>query len=224
MRIGALARALGTTPESVRFYERRGLLPGPSRRASGYRDYGPAEADRLRLLLGLRQLDLPLDEAARLATLCADGRCSEVSADLRRSLPVQRSKVRRRIAELRHLEARLTELERNLAAGAEPRPLIGRRRDDADESSTGGKSPRRDPGTTSRQGDRHVKQVHLKVTGMDCASCERRVQATLSQLDGVVSSSADHGSGDVTVVLDPARASADVVRGMLEQAGFMVVS
>ncbi len=75
MRIGALAKALGTTPESVRFYERQGLLPGPSRKASGYRDYGPEEAARLRLLLGLRQLDLPLDEAARLATLCADGHC-----------------------------------------------------------------------------------------------------------------------------------------------------
>ncbi|MBA3311413.1 MAG: MerR family transcriptional regulator [Nocardioidaceae bacterium] len=134
MRIGALAKALGTTPESVRFYERRGLLPGPSRKASGYRDYGPAEADRLRLLLGLRQLDLPLDEAARLATLCADGHCKEVSDDLRRSLPAQRSEVRRRIAELRHLEARLTDLERNLTAGAEPRPLISGRTDDSDGS------------------------------------------------------------------------------------------
>ncbi len=222
MRIGALAKALGTTPESVRFYERQGLLPGPSRKASGYRDYGPAEADRLRLLLGLRQLDLPLDEAARLATLCADGHCDEVSDDLRRSLPAQRTKVRRQIAELRHLEARLTHLERNLAAGGEPRPLISRQMDDSDESPIGGQSPFRGPDKTSRHGDRHMKQLDLKVTGMDCVSCERRIQTTLSQLDGVVRSSADHKSGEVTVVIDPARASADAVRGALEQAGFKV--
>lgn len=133
MRIGELAKSLGTTPEAVRFYEREGLLPGPSRRASGYREYGPAEADRLRLLLGLRQLDLPLDEAARLATLCADGHCSEVSDDLRRSLPAQRAEVRRRIIELRHLEARLADLEHHLTAGGKPRPLITLRKEDGDD-------------------------------------------------------------------------------------------
>ena len=132
MKIGELAKTLGTTPEAVRFYEREGLLPGPARQASGYRDYGLAEADRLRLLLGLRQLDLPLNEAARLATLCADGRCPEVSDDLRRSLPIQRAEVRRRIAELRHLAARLADLERHLTDGDAPGPLISLRKEDDD--------------------------------------------------------------------------------------------
>ncbi|MEP6638972.1 MAG: MerR family transcriptional regulator, partial [Chloroflexota bacterium] len=131
MKIGELAKTLGTTPEAVRFYEREGL-PGPARQASGYRDYSPAEADRLRLLLGLRQLDLPLSDAARLATLCADGRCPEVSDDLRRSLPIQRAEVRRRIAELRHLAARLADLERHLTAGDAPGPLISLRKEDDD--------------------------------------------------------------------------------------------
>ncbi len=67
-----------------------------------------------------------------------------------------------------------------------------------------------------------MKQLDLKVTGMDCASCERRIQTTLSQLDGVVRSSADHQSGDVTVVIDPARASEGGVLDALEQAGFKV--
>ncbi len=65
-----------------------------------------------------------------------------------------------------------------------------------------------------------MKQLDLKVTGMDCESCERRIQSTLSRLDGVVRSSADHTSGDVTVVIDPVRASEDAVRDALEHAGF----
>ncbi len=76
MRIGELAERLGTTTHSIRFYERRGLLPAVGRRANGYREYGDEEVTRLRLLMGLRQLDLPLDQAAELAGLCAAGQCN----------------------------------------------------------------------------------------------------------------------------------------------------
>jgi DNA-binding transcriptional MerR regulator len=99
---------------------------------SSCRDYEPAEADRLRLLLGLRQLDLPLTDAARLATLCADGRCPEVSDHLRSSLPARRAAVRRRIADLQHLAARLADLERHLADGDAPGQLINSRKEDDD--------------------------------------------------------------------------------------------
>ncbi len=67
-----------------------------------------------------------------------------------------------------------------------------------------------------------MKQLDLKVTGMDCASCERRIQTALSQIDGVVRSSADHKRGEVTVVIDPARVSEEGVRDALDQAGFKV--
>ncbi len=71
MRIGALAEQLGTTPHAIRFYERRGLLPAPARSDNRYREYSEADAERLRLLIGLRQLDIPLEQAAELATMCA---------------------------------------------------------------------------------------------------------------------------------------------------------
>ena len=50
MTIGALARAAGVGIDTVRFYEREGLLPPPTRRASGYREYTPATASRLRFI------------------------------------------------------------------------------------------------------------------------------------------------------------------------------
>jgi DNA-binding transcriptional MerR regulator len=124
MRIGEMARRLGLAPETLRYYERLGLLPSPARNGGRYREYSDEDAERLRLLVGLRQLDLPLSIAAKLATMCADGRCGEVSDELRAAIPVERSKVRRRIRELRHVDDRLALLERELRAGQGPRELI----------------------------------------------------------------------------------------------------
>ena len=131
MRIGMLAARLGTTPETVRFYERQGLLPAPPRGQNGYREYTGAGAERLRLLLGLRRLDLPLEQAAALAELCSGGQCREVSAQLREAAEGKRRELRRRIDELRYLDRRLGELESALAAGASPGPLITRGKEEA---------------------------------------------------------------------------------------------
>lgn len=124
MRIGEMARQLGLAPETLRYYERLGLLPSPARNGGQYRDYADEDAERLRLLVGLRQLDLPLAVAAKLARMCADGRCGEVSDELRAAIPAERSKVRRRIGELRHVDQRLALLERELRTGRRPRELI----------------------------------------------------------------------------------------------------
>lgn len=124
MRIGQMAQQLGLAPETLRYYERLGLLPAPDRSDGNYRDYTDEDAERLRLLVGLRQLDISLPIAAKLATMCADGRCGEVSDELGAAIPVERSKIRRRIRELRHVDERLALLERELRAGQRPRELI----------------------------------------------------------------------------------------------------
>lgn len=127
MRIGELARRLGVTAQTLRFYERRGLLPTPDRSDNGYREYAPVEVERLGLMIGLRQLDLPLDQAAELSAMCAAGRCDEVSAELKIAIGDKRADLRRRLGELSDLDARLAHLEGGLAVGQPPRPLISRR-------------------------------------------------------------------------------------------------
>ena len=47
MRIGALGKAAGIDPETIRYYERMGLLPAPERQANGYRAYGAAHLEQL---------------------------------------------------------------------------------------------------------------------------------------------------------------------------------
>ena len=130
MRIGVLAEQLGTTPHVIRFYEQRGLLPPPARSANGYRDYTAGEAEPLRLLLGLRQLDIPLEPAAELASMCAAGRCDEVSDELRVLLAEKRHELVRRIEEMRFLDRRMAHLAGQLETGTTPRTLIKLRKED----------------------------------------------------------------------------------------------
>lgn len=130
MRIGTLAKQLGTTPHAIRFYERRGLLPAPARSDNQYREYSEADAERLRLLIGLRQLDIPLEAAAELATMCAAGRCDEVSDELRTLLVDKRRELARRAEEMSFLDQRMAHLAGQLEAGETPRTLIKARKED----------------------------------------------------------------------------------------------
>ncbi len=67
-----------------------------------------------------------------------------------------------------------------------------------------------------------MKQLQLKVTGMDCTTCERRLENALSHIDGVTRSKADHQMGTLSVVIDPAKVKEEAIRASVEKAGFEV--
>jgi DNA-binding transcriptional MerR regulator len=62
MKIGQVATDAGVSVDTVRFYERRGLLPAPRRRPSGYREYPPSTVERIRMARTLQHLGFTLDE------------------------------------------------------------------------------------------------------------------------------------------------------------------
>jgi DNA-binding transcriptional MerR regulator len=62
VKIGQVARDAEVTIDTVRFYERRGVLPAPRRRPSGYREYPPSTVERIRMARSLQQLGFTLDE------------------------------------------------------------------------------------------------------------------------------------------------------------------
>lgn len=123
MRIGQVARELGVSTDTLRFYERSGLPPRVPRTEAGYRDYGPAEQERIRLMLDLRRLDVAPVDAARIAGWCQAGHCTEASAELPVILQARRAAIRARIEGLEALEARLAELEHHLSLT--PLPMAG---------------------------------------------------------------------------------------------------
>ena len=107
MRIGELAHKAGVDVQTVRFYEREGLLEAPARTGSGYRAYGPAHLERLNFVRHCRSLDMPLAEVRRLIELSTEKSisCDEVNALVRTHLGRVQAKRRS-----------LEELERQLAA------------------------------------------------------------------------------------------------------------
>ncbi len=123
MRIGELARELGVSADTLRFYERSGLLPRLPRTENGYRDYRPVDVERIRLMLDLRRLDLSVTDAARLAGWCQAGHCSDMSATLPDVLAARRVAIRERIAGLEELDRRLAALESHLALA--PLAMVG---------------------------------------------------------------------------------------------------
>ncbi|HEX6529737.1 MAG TPA: Cd(II)/Pb(II)-responsive transcriptional regulator [Burkholderiales bacterium] len=107
MRIGELAHKAGVDVQTVRYYEREGLLEAPARTGSGYRAYGPAHLERLNFVRHCRSLDMPLAEVKRLLELSGEQgiSCDEVNA-----------LVRAHLARVQAKRKSLEDLERKLAA------------------------------------------------------------------------------------------------------------
>lgn len=108
MKIGRLAEATGTAVETIRFYEREGLLPPPARADNNYRVYLPAHAERLAFIRQCRHLDMTLDEVRALIRLreAPQQDCGEVNA----LLDAHIGHVAERIRQLRALEKALKAL------------------------------------------------------------------------------------------------------------------
>lgn len=108
MRIGELAQASGTPVETIRFYEREGLLPSPGRTEGNYRIYAAAHAERLAFIRQCRSLDMTLDEVRVLLRFkdMPSADCGEVNELLDEHI----GHVAQRIRELRVLEKELRTL------------------------------------------------------------------------------------------------------------------
>jgi Cd(II)/Pb(II)-responsive transcriptional regulator len=113
MRIGELGKATGVDIETIRYYEKAGLLPVPARQANGYRSYGDAQLERLAFIRHCRALDMPLAEIKRLLDFLAQ--LTAACGDVDRLIEQQLSRVRARIKSLRALERQLAALRDSCA-------------------------------------------------------------------------------------------------------------
>ena len=75
MRVAELARQVGVRPDTVRYYERAGLLAPPPRTSSGYRQYPPSAADRILFIRDCQRLGLTLREISSLLEVRDTGEC-----------------------------------------------------------------------------------------------------------------------------------------------------
>lgn len=108
MTVGQVARGAEVKVATIRYYERRGLVPDPARRTSGYRDYPPESVLRVRFIKRAQSLGFTLEEIAQLLGFAAGmpRRCSSV-----RSLATRRiEEMGHKIAMLQSMRASLTRL------------------------------------------------------------------------------------------------------------------
>ena len=75
MTVSDLAAEAGLSADTVRYYERLGLLPSPARTAAGYRQYEATAVDRLRFIKGAQRVGLRLREIGELLAIRDEGLC-----------------------------------------------------------------------------------------------------------------------------------------------------
>jgi len=113
LRVAELAHAVGVAPDTVRYYERAGLLPPPARTPAGYRSYGGEAVERLRFIRGCQRLGLQLRDIAELLAVRDTGTCPCEPAE---------QLLRRRLSELDAEMARLAVLRGEMVAMVEALP------------------------------------------------------------------------------------------------------
>ena len=115
MRIGELARQAGVDVQTVRYYERAGLLEAPERTSAGYRIYGAPHLERMHFVRHCRSLDMPLADVKRLLSLTRDPKvsCDDVNALVQRHL----ERVQRKRVALEALEGQLSALRAQCTSG-----------------------------------------------------------------------------------------------------------
>lgn len=107
MNIQEAAAQCGLTADTIRFYERKGVLPRPPREANGYRNYTADHVRTLRLAKGLRHLAVPLEVVAPMIAVAHSGTCGEVRGDLADALSDALAETERRLNDLIHVRDHL---------------------------------------------------------------------------------------------------------------------
>lgn len=112
LTIGEFAKTAGVNVETIRFYQRRGLLHEPDKPLGGIRRYGKSDAARVRFIKTAQRLGFSLDEVALLLRLEDGTHCDEARAIAEQKL----LDVRARLADLQRIEAVLSLLVRQCQA------------------------------------------------------------------------------------------------------------
>lgn len=117
-RIGELAKQCEVKADTLRFYEKHGLLSASSRTESGYRIYTENDAERLRFILRAKTVGFTLSEIAELLSIELD-KSNWACADVKGMVDSKLLHVNEKIAELKHFQTSLERLSQACCGGPE---------------------------------------------------------------------------------------------------------
>lgn len=223
MTISRAAERAGVGVETIRFYERRGLIEQPVRpRTGGYRFYDNEVVERIRFIRQGQELGFSLREIAELLSLRADPGAD--CGDVRTQAIAKREEVDRKIAQLQRIRSALDELIATCPGGGALRActiidaMAGRRATKALRPS--GKTVRQNTTTKGRD----VKTANFKIDGMHCDGCARTIEALVSTEPGVRKATVSFKAREARILFDPQASSEDQLAAAIRKAGYSVAS
>lgn len=210
--IGEAARAAGVGVETIRFYERKGLIEQPPKPAHGPRNYPRTTIDRIRALRQGQELGFSLAEIDALLALRTDPAAD--CSDVRARAEAQLAEVERRRARLGEVADKLHEL---IAAcpgrGATHACAIL-------DAFTALGPPRVTGADRASDASGTGKRVDLRVDGMACGGCAATVRALLTDVPGVHEAAVDRVAGIARLRIDSTAVNAATLVDRLAEAGF----
>ncbi|WIX32619.1 MerR family transcriptional regulator [Salinicola sp. JS01] len=210
MTIGKVAEAVGVGVETIRFYERRGLIEQPPRpEGGGYRVYSEETVQRVQFIRRAQELGFSLREIAELLSLRTDHDTDAGEVWQRATAKLQ--DVDRKIERLQHIRRGLmTLLDRCPGEG----PLRCCSIIDAlehDERLAGEPTKRKEP---------DMQTLRLAIEGMHCNGCAEIARHVLEQQPGVKGCSVSHENGEAKVAVDTTQTSAEQLADAVQGAGY----
>jgi Hg(II)-responsive transcriptional regulator len=221
LTIGALAKRAGVGVETVRFYERRGLVRRPTRPHAGYRLYPEEAVGRIRFIRNAQALGFTLQDVKELLALRVTAETSCAAVRSRASAKV--ADVQRRVAELERIRRALESL---IAVCPGRGALADCSILDALNSADIGVPEARLPARkrSRNKGVASMKSLDMKIGGMQCEGCASTIQSILSREPGVKSSSVSFPNRMASVFYEPRETDAARLAEAVAKAGFTVES
>ncbi len=120
MRISELADQAGVPVSTIRYYERIGLVPGPARTGSGYRNYDEDSATRLLFVTRARRLGISCEQIAELLPIWGGANCRSAHERVSHLIYEKQAEIAARIQELTALASQLDDVRGSLQASSPP--------------------------------------------------------------------------------------------------------
>lgn len=218
LTIGTLAKRAGVGVETVRFYERRGLVRRPARPREGFRSYPEDAVERIRFIRNAQALGFTLQEIEDLLALRVTAGTS--CAAVRSRAAAKAADVKRRVADLERIGSALQKLVgacpgRGALAGCTILEALDSVSPDLPRAPRPEKKGR-------PKGVSPVKSLEMKIDGMQCDGCAGTIQSILSREPGVKSASVSFPKRIASVFYDPEDTDAARLAEAVTKAGFTV--
>ncbi|MHA7882117.1 MerR family transcriptional regulator [Nitratireductor rhodophyticola] len=212
MTIARAAEKAGVGVETIRFYERRGLIAQPPKpRDGGYRHYDRETVERIRFIRQAQELGFSLREIEELLALKTDRQAD--CADVRTQAVTKRQEVERKIGQLEEIRSALDALIATCPGGGDLSACtimeaLSQRRATATPTPSQNRSGNMETRTT------------FKIDGMHCDGCARTVEAVLLSEPGVSEVEVSFSRREAAIRFDPAATNGDRLQRAIVRAGY----